>query len=70
MKTSEMRSLAVEELEVRVDNWREEIFRAQCNKAVGQLQNTNVLRELRREVARAKTIINEKIRDAAKQSAE
>ncbi|MCZ6557487.1 MAG: 50S ribosomal protein L29 [SAR324 cluster bacterium] len=70
MKPTEMRSLAAEELEGRVETWREEIFRAQCNKAVGQLQNTNVLGELRRDIARAKTIIKEKNRDAAKQSAE
>ena len=70
MKTTEMRSLAVEELEGRVVNWHEEIFRARCNMAVGQLQNTNVFRELRRDIARAKTIIKEKISDAAKESAE
>lgn len=70
MKTTEMRSLAVEELEGRVDTWREDIFRARCNMAVGQTQNTNVLRELRRDIARAKTIINEKNRDAAKESSE
>ncbi len=56
-----MRSLADEELASRLTGWEEEYFRARCNKAVGQLQNTNLLPSLRHDIARAKTILNEKL---------
>ena len=64
MKAHEMRSLANEELASRLTGWEEEYFRARCNKAVGQLQNTNVLPSLRHDIARAKTILNEKKKQA------
>jgi len=65
MKPADLRQLSAEELQARVTQWEEERFRAQCNLTVGQLQNANVLRTLRRDIARAKTIIREKARDAA-----
>ncbi len=63
MKSTEMRSLEPEEVESRVESWQEEYFRANCDKAVGQLPNTNVLGQLRRNIARAKTILIEKRKD-------
>lgn len=60
MKAHEMRSLAGEELTSRITTWEEEYFRARCDKAVGQLQNPNQLRNLRRDIARGKTISHEK----------
>ncbi len=55
-----MRSLAAEELASRVSGWEEEYFRARCEKSVGQLTNTNLVRQLRRDIARGITILNEK----------
>ena len=65
MKAHEMRSLAAEELATRIATWEEEFFRARCEQAVGQLTNTNEVRRLRREVARGKTILNEKNKNVA-----
>ena len=65
MKVTEMRQLAASDLAAKVDEWQDELFRARCNKAVGQLSNTAQLRMLRRRIARAKTIQAEKERDAA-----
>ena len=67
MKVSEMRQLSAEELDGKIDEWKDELFRARCNKAVGQLADTSQVRTLRRRVARAETISNEKRRDAASQ---
>ena len=59
MKTEEMRGLNSEELDSRVASWQEELFRARCDKVVGQLADTSKIPVLRRRIARAKTIINE-----------
>ncbi len=64
MKAAEMRQLSAEELGARVTEWEEARFRAKCSQTIGQLQNTNTLRELRHDIARAKTIINEKSQHA------
>ena len=65
MKAHEMRALSDEELSSRLAGWEEEYFRARCDQTVGQLQNTNQLRQMRHDIARGKTILNEKTRNAA-----
>jgi large subunit ribosomal protein L29 len=65
MKPAEMRNLSREELAGKLTSWEEDLFRAGCNKAVGQLTQTHTIRTLRRTIARAKTLLNEKIDHAA-----
>ena len=65
MKAHEMRSLADDELAARITTWEEEYLRTRCEQAVGQLTNTNQVTKLRRDIARGKTILNEKIKNAA-----
>jgi large subunit ribosomal protein L29 len=67
MNAIEMRQLSTDELGVRVTQWQEELFRLRCNQAIGQTSNPSAIRGMRRQIARAKTIINEKQRDAASQ---
>ena len=67
MKPSEMRQLSAEELGVRVTQWQEELFRLRCSKAIGQGGDTNRLRTMRRQIARAQTILSEMQRHAASQ---
>lgn len=59
MKAHEIRGIAREELPGKITEWEEELFRARCNASIGQLDNPNELRFLRRQIARAKTILNE-----------
>ena len=65
MKAHEMRSLADDELAARITTWDEEYLRTRCEQAVGQLTNTNQVTKLRRDIARGKTILNEKNKHAA-----
>lgn len=67
MDPIEMRQLSAEELEGRVTQWQEELFRLRCNQAIGQTTNPSAIRVMRRQIARAKTIINEMQRHAATQ---
>lgn len=60
MKSTEMRALGVEEMLSRVGEWEEQVFRYRCELKTGQLENTNLIRRTRQDIARAKTIMREK----------
>lgn len=60
MKPRELRELAVEQLEAKEKDIREEEFKLRFMHATGQLEKTSRLKELRRDIARVKTIIKEK----------
>jgi len=60
MKGVELRDLSTEELTAKAAEFRAELFNARIRKETGQLENTAKLRTLRREIARAETILREK----------
>jgi large subunit ribosomal protein L29 len=66
MKTSELRAKDVAALEKEVADLLRAHFGLRMQKATQQLTNHSTLRKTRREVARAKTILNEKKKGAAK----
>src|SRR4029453_18587209 len=59
-KTSELRELPDDELYVRIEGAKEELFNLRFQLATGQLDNTARLRELRRDVARIATVLRER----------
>ena len=65
MQSSELRDLSTEELEAKSRELRGELFNVKIKKATGQLENTARLSTLRRDIARAETILREK-REATK----
>jgi large subunit ribosomal protein L29 len=65
MKGSELRGLGVEELEQKVRETRDQLFNANVKHATGQLENTAMLKTLRRDIARIETVLGEK-REAVK----
>jgi large subunit ribosomal protein L29 len=66
MKTSELRAKDVAALEKEVADLLRAHFGLRMQKATQQLTNHTVLRKTRRDVARVKTILNEKKKGAAK----
>ena len=60
MKPSEMRQLPVDELQHKHDSMLEDYFKLRIKHALGQLENPLVLRTLRRDIARAKTLLVER----------
>jgi large subunit ribosomal protein L29 len=60
MKPRELRDLSAEELANKEKEFREEEFQLRFKHATGQLEKTDRLRKLRKDIARAKTIIREK----------
>jgi len=59
-KTAELRELPDDELYVRIDSAKEELFNLRFQLATGQLDNTARLKELRHDVARLATVLRER----------
>ena len=59
-KKEDLKELSIPELEVKISNLKEELFNLKVRKSTGQLANPLPLRQLRREMARAKTILQER----------
>jgi large subunit ribosomal protein L29 len=57
---SELRDLSVEQLESEILDLRKQQFQQRMKKAAGALDKTHVIRNVRRAIARIKTIKTEK----------
>ena len=60
MKTIEMRKLSTEEINKKIAESKEELFNLRMKQATGSLENPARIRELRKTVARLKTILKER----------
>jgi large subunit ribosomal protein L29 len=65
MTGAELRELEVEELEQKSRDGRGQLFSAKVKHATGQLENTAMLKTLRRNIARIESVLVDK-REAAK----
>jgi large subunit ribosomal protein L29 len=63
-KASDLRPRSDDELSEQVNNLGKEIFNLRFQRASGQLENTARVRQVRREIARIKTILGERRRRA------
>ena len=59
MKADELRALNASELDARLDEAKEELFNLRFQLATNQLDNTTRIRQVRREIARVKTVIRQ-----------
>ena len=66
MKTAELRDLSMDELTARGKDLQEELFNLRFQHGTNQLENPMRLRLTKREIARVKSIIVEKVRKSAK----
>ncbi|WLR41989.1 50S ribosomal protein L29 [Bacillus carboniphilus] len=60
MKANEIRDLTTAEIEQNVKTLKEELFNLRFQLATGQLENTARIREVRKSIARMKTIIHQR----------
>ncbi len=60
MKAKEVRDLSVNELEVRLDELKEELFNLRFQLATGQLDNPMRISAVRKNIARVKTVMRER----------
>jgi large subunit ribosomal protein L29 len=60
MKASELRDKSVEELQTSLLSLLKDQFNLRMQKATGQLAQTHLLGQVRRDIARVKTVLNDK----------
>ena len=60
MKNKEYRDLSTDELVSQVDDFKKELFNLRFQAATAQLSNSMRIREVKRSIARAKTILTQK----------
>lgn len=60
MKANELRNLTTAEIETKIAGFKEELFNLRFQLATGQLDNPTRIRDVRKEIARAKTVIRER----------
>ena len=58
-KATNLRSLTVDELHAKLKQLREEIFNLRFRNSMAQLDNPLRLREVRRDIARIETVLEE-----------
>lgn len=60
MKAQELRQLQAEELNVKLIELLQEQFKLRMQKSTGQLNQTHLLKQVKGDIARVKTVLNEK----------
>lgn len=60
MKLSDLRKKSKEELEIEVKELKSELFKLRFQHATNQLENPLKIKEVKRNIARVKTLIKEK----------
>ncbi len=61
MKANELREKSVDELNAELNSQLEAQFKLRMQLSTGQLQQTHKVKEVRRDIARIKTLLNEKV---------
>ncbi len=60
MKANEIRELTNAEIEQKVQSLKEELFNLRFQLATGQLENTARIKQVRKTIARMKTVIRQR----------
>ena len=67
-KIADVRAKSADELQEMLVGLRKEQFNLRFQRATGQLEATGRIKQVRRDIARVKTIMAERTRAAAKQA--
>lgn len=60
MKVNEIRNLTTEDIIKKIEEAKEELFNLRFKQANGSLEKPHRINELRKDIARAKTILRER----------
>ena len=64
MKASELREKSLEELQQEVESLAKEHFNYRMQQSTGQLGQSHMRRAIKKDIARVKTVLNEKRKEA------
>ncbi len=60
MKVKQIREMTNQELEAKLDELKEELFNLRFQGATGQLENPMRIKQVRKDIARIKTVLRER----------
>jgi len=60
MKTKEIRSFSVEEMQTKLMELKDKLFKQKFQKTLGQAENPYKIRQTKRDIAKLTTILKEK----------
>ncbi|MDA8105260.1 MAG: 50S ribosomal protein L29 [Nitrospiraceae bacterium] len=60
MKVSELRESTIDELSLKEQDMRKELFNLRFQQATGEIENPMRIRSIRKDIARVLTVITEK----------
>jgi large subunit ribosomal protein L29 len=60
MEAREVRAMATEEIQRKLDEAQEELFNLRFQWSIGQIKDNNRLTQVKRDIARLKTILRER----------
>ena len=60
MNAKELRDMTVEQLTAKLGELKEELFNLRFQNAINQLDNPHKIADVKKDIARVKTILNEK----------
>ena len=60
MKAAELRELTVEELQTKLTELKEELFNLRFQLAVNQLENSNRIGAVKKDIARVSTVLRQR----------
>ena len=64
MIASELREKSVEELQQEVENLVKEQFNYRMQQSTGQMGQSHLFKQVKKDIARVKTVLNEKRKEA------
>ena len=65
MKTSVIRKMTTEEINAKIAEIKTELFELRMKQATGTLEKPHMINALRKDVARLKTVLTEKLNDGS-----
>jgi len=60
VKTNDIRKMSVEELNKTLKELKEELFNLRFQNTINQLENPHKIADVKKDIARVKTVLNEK----------
>ena len=69
MKAEELRKKSIAQLKEQLEQLKKEAFNLRFQQASGELKNTSRMQEVRRDVARVRTVMNALLRAETKANA-
>ena len=60
MKAAELRNMTAEELQAKLTELKRELFNLRFQHAINQLENPHQITEVKHDIARVMTVLNEK----------